>query len=223
MIQHVYERVCRARRLTDVIVATDDHRIFETVVSFGGRVWMTSSEHNSGTDRVAEVALQLDAEIVVNVQGDEPLIDPACIDTAVEPLLIDSELLIGSLKTASNAEEELYNPNVVKVVTDRNDFALYFSRSPLPYFRYGFRPSEKRPCVFFKHVGLYVYRKKFLGLLKTLKESTLEKTEALEQLRFLENGYRIKVVRYDYQSLAVDTPEDLERVQEYFRKEMPQR
>jgi 3-deoxy-manno-octulosonate cytidylyltransferase (CMP-KDO synthetase) len=214
MIQHVYERVLKASRVGEVIVATDDARIYNAVVQFGGKAAMTSSAHLSGTDRVAEVALNSDAEIIVNVQGDEPLIESQCLDAAVAPLDADSELLISTLKSAAGATEEYSNPNVVKVVTDQNDFALYFSRAPIPFYEQGLRPKREGSPLFFKHIGIYVYRRRFLELLPLLKPSVLEKVESLEQLRFLENGYRIKVVRYDYESHAVDTPEDLEQVRQ---------
>jgi 3-deoxy-manno-octulosonate cytidylyltransferase (CMP-KDO synthetase) len=195
--------------VSDVIVATDDFRILEAVKAFGGKVCMTSENHRSGTDRVAEVAGKSNAEIIVNVQGDEPLIDPGCIDAAVAPFYSDPELMISTLKSLEGAGEDLYNPNVVKVVTDQQGYALYFSRSPIP------NSSNLGAEPFFKHIGLYVYRKKFLELLPGLNPSSLEKAEGLEQLRFLENGYKIKVVNYDYQSRAVDTPEDLERLNEF--------
>ena len=216
MIQHVYERVSQARCLSDVIVATDNSRILEAVRAFGGKVCMTSDNHRSGTDRVAEVARQTKAEIVVNVQGDEPLIDPGCIDAAVEPFYSGPELMISTLKSLESAGEDFYNPNVVKVATDRAGYALYFSRSPIPFHQSKASSSDAEPQTFFKHIGLYVYRRKFLELLPGLNPSSLEKAEGLEQLRFLENGYRIKVVCYDYQSVAVDTPADLERLNEIF-------
>jgi 3-deoxy-manno-octulosonate cytidylyltransferase (CMP-KDO synthetase) len=179
---------------------------------------MTSGKHLTGTDRVAEVARDTDAQIIVNAQGDEPLIDPACIDAAIEPFYSDPRLMISTLKAWGSSEDELYSPNVVKVVTDHQGYALYFSRSPLPYFRYASNNAEKRNQAFFKHIGLYAYRRDFLDLLPGLKPSTLEKAEGLEQLRFLENGFKIKVVDYDYQALAVDTPEDLVRVNEILSK-----
>jgi len=213
MIQHVYERVSQARCVSDVIVATDDFRILDAVKAFGGKVCMTSENHRSGTDRVAEVAGKSNAEIIVNVQGDEPLIDPGCIDAAVAPFYSDPELMISTLKSLEGAGEDLCNPNVVKVVTDQQGYALYFSRSPIPFHQSNSSNFAAEP--FFKHIGLYVYRKRFLELLPGLNPSSLEKAEGLEQLRFLENGYKIKVVNYDYQSRAVDTPEDLERLNEF--------
>jgi 3-deoxy-manno-octulosonate cytidylyltransferase (CMP-KDO synthetase) len=217
MIQHVYERARQARNVDQVIVATDDVRIFETVEKFGGIARMTSAAHRSGTDRVAEVAAQCDAELVVNLQGDEPLIEPQCLDAVIEPFSADPELMISTLSKLADSAEELYNPNVVKVVVDREGFALYFSRSPIPYRRFS-RLVEKCSPLYYKHIGLYVYRRAFLEQLPKLKESSLEKAEGLEQLRFLENGYRIKVVNTPYESLAVDTPEDLQRVNDFMKE-----
>ncbi len=208
MIQHVYERVSQSKCVADVIVATDDLRIFQAVTDFGGKACMTAVHHLSGTDRVAEVAKDLEADLIVNVQGDEPLIDPHCIDAVVQPFRSEPELMILTIKSSGKLDYEFQNPHVVKVVTDRDGYALYFSRSPIP-FSFG---ETGRPGTFFKHIGLYVYRKKFLELLPKLQESVLEKCEALEQLRFLENGFRIKVVHYEYESIAVDTPTDLEKV-----------
>jgi 3-deoxy-manno-octulosonate cytidylyltransferase (CMP-KDO synthetase) len=212
MIQHVYERVSQSQRVSEVLVATDDWRIEERVRQFGGNVCRTSPNHSSGTDRVAEVALRTEADLIVNVQGDEPLIDPHCVDAAIAPFFEETDLWLSTLMTASRDEREWNNPNVVKVVVDYRNYALYFSRAPLPYYREGFKKDGAG--LFFKHIGLYVYRRKFLNLLPDLVQSRWEKAESLEQLRFLENGYRIKVVEVDYQSIAVDTPEDLVRVQE---------
>ncbi len=216
MVQHVYERSAKAQSISEVIVATDDSRIYEAVLRFGGAAQMTSSLHRSGTDRVAEVAARVDADVVVNVQGDEPLIDPGCLDAAVEPFRADPELMISTLSVVGRSEDEFRSPNVTKVVVDANGFALYFSRSPIPHWRGC--GSDEIPLHFLKHVGLYAYRKSFLMQLRFLKDSTLEKAEALEQLRFLENGYRIKVINTTYQSLAVDTPDDLERVKKFIKE-----
>jgi 3-deoxy-manno-octulosonate cytidylyltransferase (CMP-KDO synthetase) len=207
MIQHVYERVLRSKCVAEVIVATDDPRIARAVADFGGKARMTSSRHRSGTDRVAEVACQLEADLIVNVQSDEPLIDPLCIDAMVEPFYFEPELMISTLKSSGKLEEEFKSPHVVKVVTDQDGYALYFSRSPIPYYS-----GDKSGAPFFKHIGLYAYRKRFLEKLSELRESVLEKSEKLEQLRFLENGFKVKVVHYEYESIAVDTPADLERV-----------
>ena len=213
MIQHVYERALRARGVDKVMVATDDSRILEAVLNFGGLVCMTSGNHRSGTDRVAEAAKTTDAQIVVNLQGDEPLVDPECIEAVLRPFFSEADLMISTVKSPLNSEDEFINPNVVKVVTDRQDYALYFSRLPVPYFRTRTVHPNGTLAGCFKHIGIYAYRKHFLELLPTLGESPLEQAEDLEQLRFLQNGYRIKVVLFNYQSFAVDTPEDLSRLQ----------
>lgn len=210
MVQHVYERAQRAELVNRVIVATDDRRIFDAVERFGGKAVMTSESHKSGTDRLAEVAKGLDSDIIVNIQGDEPLIEPGMIDEAIRPLMEDGSIVMGSLKAEIRDETELNNPNVVKVVVDRNDFALYFSRYPIPYIR------DDSPLSLltgrFKHIGLYVYRREFLLEYAGMPQTPLEEAEKLEQLRALENGYRIKVPTTRYQSIGVDTEEDLERV-----------
>ena len=214
MLQHVYERASQARYLTSTIIATDDERVYEVARSFGARVKMTRADHPSGTDRVAEVASSENAEIVVNIQGDEPLIDPQAIDAAILPMVHDPEVVMGTLKKKIEDPREITDPNVVKVVTDRQGDALYFSRCPIPFVRGG-EPAGM-PHHHFKHVGLYTYRRDFLLEYSTLPVGPLEQAERLEQLRALENGYRIRVVETDYESLGVDTPEDLERVSRLF-------
>jgi 3-deoxy-manno-octulosonate cytidylyltransferase (CMP-KDO synthetase) len=209
MLQHVYERASQARYLTSTIVATDDDRVYEAARSFGARVRMTRSDHLSGTDRVAEVASAESAEIVVNIQGDEPLIDPSAIDAAILPLAHDPDVVMATLKKQIEIEREIADPNVVKVVTDHAGDAIYFSRCPIPFHR-------DTPGVHYKHVGLYVYRRDFLLSYSNLPVGPLERAERLEQLRALENGYRIRVVETEYESLGVDTPEDLERVAALF-------
>ena len=217
MVQWVYERAKKAKFIRDVMVATDDKRVMSAVERFGGKAVMTSSSHRSGTDRIAEAAGSLNADVIVNVQGDEPLIEPEMIDEAIKPLLAESSLLISTLKTRIANEEELKDPNVVKVVTDREGFAIYFSRLPIPYVResseFGVRSSELK-ATYYKHIGLYVYRKDFLLKFAKMKPTPLEDAEKLEQLRVLENGYKIKVVQTKYNSVGVDTQEDLERVRE---------
>lgn len=208
MIQHVYERARQARLLEEVIVATDDERIRAAVEGFGGKVAMTRSDHPTGTDRLAEVAGGLDVEIVCNVQGDEPLIDPGAIDAAIQPLLDDPSIPMSTLMAPITEERDLNDPNCVKMVVDRDGFALYFSRSLIPYPRDG--RTEGR--TFYYHPGLYVYRREFLLTYAALPPAPLEQIESLEQLRALENGYRIKCVETGYRPVAVDTPEDLERV-----------
>jgi 3-deoxy-manno-octulosonate cytidylyltransferase (CMP-KDO synthetase) len=210
MLQHVYERVAMARYLTSVIIATDDERIFEEARRFGAPARMTRADHLSGTDRVAEVASADSAEWVVNIQGDEPLIDPGAIDAAVLPLLEEPAIPMGTLKKRIEDEREIDDPNVVKVVTDRFGNALYFSRSAIPRIR------EKAPAAHYKHIGLYVYRRDFLLRYPELPVGPLEQAERLEQLRALENGHKIRVVETEYESVGVDTPEDLERVNQLF-------
>jgi len=206
MLQHVYERACQARYLTSTIIATDDERIFEAARSFGAQVRLTRSDHVSGTDRVAEVASVEEADIIVNIQGDEPLIDPDAIDSAILPLEHNPEVVMATLKKEIEAPGEVTDSNVVKVVTDRAGDAIYFSRCPIPFGRPGHPPRH------FKHVGLYVYRRRFLLRYSSLPIGPLEQAERLEQLRAIENGYKIRVVETEYESLGVDTPADLDRV-----------
>jgi 3-deoxy-manno-octulosonate cytidylyltransferase (CMP-KDO synthetase) len=217
MLQRVYERASLARYLTATIIATDDERVYAAARSFGARVVMTRADHVSGTDRVAEAASAENAELVVNIQGDEPLIDPAAIDAAVLPLAHDPEIVMGTLKKAIDDPRDIADPNVVKVVTDRNGDAIYFSRCPIPYHR-----DQASTSTHFKHIGLYVYRRDFLLRYPALPVGPLEQAERLEQLRALENGYRIRVVETEYDSLGVDTPEDLERVCKLFEASMAQ-
>jgi 3-deoxy-manno-octulosonate cytidylyltransferase (CMP-KDO synthetase) len=214
MIQWVYERTASAGHVGDVIVATDDRRIYEKVEGFGGKVVMTRADHPSGTDRLAEVAERNDADILINVQGDEPLIDGRMIDQAVEPFLVDRTLQMGTLKSRLEAIEDFTNPSIVKVVTDLQGFALYFSRSPLPWPRNFDVQNEAllQRIPLYRHVGLYVYRRGFLLAFARMKRTPLEMAENLEQLRALENGVRIKVIETDFNSHGVDTAEDLERV-----------
>lgn len=214
MIQHVFERTSLASTIDQVVVATDDSRIFDAVESFGGHVVMTNENHPTGTDRLAEAASKLDADIVVNVQGDEPMIDPRMIDQAVAPLREDASLPMGTLKTAIQDSADFVNPNVVKVVTDLSGCALYFSRAQIPFPRdfEGELAENFDSLKVYKHIGLYVYRRDFLLRYPTLPVTPLEKLESLEQLRALEHGYRIKVVETDLVSHGVDTPEDLDRV-----------
>jgi len=207
MIRRVYERAQHAAGVDRVLVATDDARIEAAVKDFGGEVVMTSPAHRTGTDRIAEVATTLEAEIIVNVQGDLPSLDPAMVAAAVAPLRADVALPMATIKTAIRSDDELRDPNVVKVVTDRDDFALYFSRSPLPYWRDGAH-GDVLP---YKHIGLYVYRRDFLLTFARLARTPLEQAEQLEQLRALEWGFRIKVVDVAAASIEVDTARDLER------------
>ncbi len=217
MLQRVYERASLARYLTATIIATDDDRVYEAARGFGARVVMTRADHVSGTDRVAEAASAENAELVVNIQGDEPLIDPAAIDAAILPLAHDPGIVMGTLRKAIEDPREITDANVVKVVTDRNGDAIYFSRCPIPYQR-----DQARPGTHFKHIGLYVYRRDFLLGYSALPVGPLERAERLEQLRAIENGYRIRVVETECESLGVDTPEDLERVCKLFEATMAQ-
>jgi 3-deoxy-manno-octulosonate cytidylyltransferase (CMP-KDO synthetase) len=216
MLQHVYERASLATYLTSVVIATDDDRVYAVARDFGARVRMTRSDHLSGTDRAAEVASAEvssaeAAEIVVNIQGDEPLISPAAIDAAILPLLHSPKLVMATLMKRIEDRREISDPNVVKVVTNRSGDAIYFSRCAIPFER---EPSAATP--YFKHIGLYVYRRSFLLAYPALPVGPLEAAERLEQLRALENGFRIRVVETEYESLGVDTPEDLERVSKLF-------
>jgi 3-deoxy-manno-octulosonate cytidylyltransferase (CMP-KDO synthetase) len=232
VIQHVYQSSLKARLADDVIVATDSEAIFAKVLSFGGKAVMTSSEHASGTDRIAEVARALDCDIIVNVQGDEPLIRPQMIDDAIS-VLEDSRASIGTLAKRTNDPGEIFDPNVVKVVFDEKGYAFYFSRAPIPYHREifnaealkrgssedklkmkEFAPDCRTAELFmFKLIGIYSYRKDVLLKLAALPPSRLETIEMLEQLRALENGFTIKVRETLFETHGVDTPEDLERIE----------
>jgi 3-deoxy-manno-octulosonate cytidylyltransferase (CMP-KDO synthetase) len=209
MVQHVVERAARATLLDEVLVATDDARIAEAVGRFGGKACMTSPTHPSGTDRIAEVVRGLPCDLVVNIQGDEPLIEPAVIDQAVGPLAGDSSINMGTLARPMGVEEAA-DPSKVKVVVDREGFALYFSRARIPYTRDDAPLPAERPYLL--HMGLYVYRRETLLRLAGLPPTPLEERERLEQLRALEHGIRIRVVVTGHQSFGVDTPADLERV-----------
>lgn len=209
ILQHVWERASQARYLQTLLIATDDETIATVARKFGAQVRMTSPTHPSGTDRVAEAASAYSHPVVVNIQGDEPLIDPAAIDAAVLALLDHDDALMGTLAKRIEDPSEIHNPNVVKVVTAHDGRAIYFSRSPIPYDRGG-------GAAYFKHIGLYTYRREFLLGYSDLPVGPLEQVEKLEQLRALENGYRIQVAETEYESLGVDTPEDLARVETLF-------
>ncbi len=212
MLQHVWERVSQARYLTSIIIATDDERVFEAARNFGARVRMTRSDHPTGTDRVAEVASADNADIIVNIQGDEPLIDPSAIDQAILPMVHELDIQMATLKKRIEDPREVTDPNVVKVITDLAGDAIYFSRLPIPYQRDASPPRGAH----FKHIGLYLYQREFLLGYSALPVGPLEQAEKLEQLRALENGYKIRCIETDYESLGVDTPEDLERVSHLF-------
>jgi len=210
MIEHVYRRAAGARGVGQVIVATDDERIANAVTAFGGAVRMTRADHRTGTDRLAEVAADLTCDVLVNVQGDLPLLDPTMIEDAISPLLADPTLQIGTLCTPILHDADYLNPNVVKVVRDAHGNALYFSRAPIPHVR----NPDARGRTAFKHIGLYAYRRTFVPTFAALPPSPLEVAESLEQLRALEHGYRIHTVVTHVESIEVDTPEDLERVRQ---------
>ena len=212
MIQHVYERSAQATIPQQVVVATDDEKVFQAVQQFGGKVVMTSSEHQTGTDRLAEVASKYaEVDVIINVQGDEPLIDPKVIDELAQEFLNDTALQMASVMSIMDTED-YQNPNAVKVVTDLNHNALYFSRSLLPYLR-----VEGKANVY-KHIGIYAYKKDFLLKFAKLEPTPLEQSESLEQLRALENGYKIKMIKTKSKFIGVDSIEDLQTVNKLLRK-----
>lgn len=218
MIQHVYERAKEARFVTDVLVASDDERISNAVAAFGGKVVMTPITIQSGSDRVAYAARSLQADVIVNIQGDEPLIKPQMIDETVQALLEDGEIHVSTPVKKIASYEELSDPNIVKVIIDENEFALYFSRAVIPFLR-SVRDQQTwiRRHRYFKHIGLYVYRKSFLLTFTQWDSSPLEQAEQLEQLRILEHGHHIKCVITEHDSFSVDTLEDLERIRRKMR------
>ncbi len=219
MIEHVYQRAAQASSLAEVWVATDDLRIQDAVKAFGGNVVMTRDNHASGTDRIAEAAAALRGEVIVNVQGDEPLLDPHEIDAVVEPFRSQPGLAMSTLAVPISDPCDIEDPGVVKVVTDAVGFALYFSRLPIPYYRASAQEHATTPRL--KHIGLYAYSREFLFRYAAMPPSSLEQAEALEQLRALEAGHRIYVVRAKQEAgedraISVDTPEDLERVRRLY-------
>lgn len=207
MLQWVWEAAKKAKILDEVIIACDDARVEEAAKSFGAKVARTSKEHQSGTDRLCEVVNPLEVKVVVNIQADEPLLDPVMLENIARPLLDDASLNMTTLMKRIDDPSEIKDPNVVKVVTDRQGLALYFSRLAIPYPR-----DKAQGPVYYKHIGLYGYSKDFLFIFKNLPESRLEKVEKLEQLRVLEAGFRIKVIETKISTVGVDTPEDLEKV-----------
>ena len=228
MIQHVYQSATKARVLDRVIVATDDRRIEAAVKKFGGEVMMTSPNHTSGTDRLAEVARKIKADLLVNVQGDLPFIAAKTITQAVRPLCRDRNIPMGTVCTAIYDKSEWCNPNVVKVLTDKARQALFFTRAPVPFRRNdginsnGKKVSSREKCYLwgYRHLGLYVYRRQFLLTFSRLRPTALEQIESLEQLRALENGYRIYVAQVDESSVEVDTPADLLRAEDYLKRRL---
>ncbi|RME01723.1 MAG: 3-deoxy-manno-octulosonate cytidylyltransferase [Calditrichaeota bacterium] len=219
MIQHVYERALQARHLARLIVATDDPRVARTVEEFGGEVQLTREDHASGSDRAGEVAAGLEADYVVNIQGDEPFISPAAIDLAIETLQARPDAMVATLIQRCKQVEQLVSPNTAKVVIDETHNALYFSRAPIPHLRDVAQPEEwleRHP--FYLHIGLYVFRREFLLDYVTWPPGKLEQAEKLEQLRILEHGYRIVCAETRYTSICVDTPEDLALAQKIWKE-----
>jgi len=236
MIEHVYRRAADARGIDAVIVATDDERIAAAVEGFGGIVRMTKATHRTGTDRIAEIANDLSCEILINVQGDLPLIEPGMISEVLHPLITDPSVTMSTLRQAMTEASEIASPHVVKVVVDKQGDALYFSRSPIPFLRDAgpakaghYVTSDHSPAkaghhladvasgfsrTVYKHIGLYGFRRDFVLTFAALPQTPLEQAESLEQLRALEHGYRIRTVATRYESIEVDTPEDLERVRQ---------
>ncbi|MDX2494205.1 MAG: 3-deoxy-manno-octulosonate cytidylyltransferase [Desulfuromusa sp.] len=215
MIQHVCERVAEAKMVGRVIVATDDSRIVTAVEDFGGEVVLTRTDHPTGTDRLAEVTEQIDSELIVNVQGDEPLIDPRMVDQAIAPLVENRQLQMGTLASQIDQIDDFHNPNVVKVVKDQSGLALYFSRAPIPWPRdlSSDQLAEALPRLgLLRHIGLYVYRRELLLDYPSWPKTPLEKLENLEQLRALERGIKLYVAETEFSCHGVDTPADLERV-----------
>ncbi len=220
MIQHTYESSLKSKLLNEVIVAVDDEKIAQVVKSFGGKSVITPKDITTGSDRIAYVAEKLPkAKIIVNIQGDEPFIKGEMIDEAIAPLLFDSAVEISTLAKRIESVSELKSPSVTKVVFDYNNNAMYFSRSPIPYVRDAQTNLERvKKGEIYKHIGLYVYRLKALLKFTSLAQTDLEMTEKLEQLRLLENGFKIKVVVTEFDNLAVDTQEDLERARTYYSR-----
>jgi 3-deoxy-manno-octulosonate cytidylyltransferase (CMP-KDO synthetase) len=210
MIQRVYERARLAKRADQVIVATDDERILKAVEGFGGEARMTRADHRTGTERVAEVAAHVAGDVFVNVQGDEPLLDPAAVDTAVSSLLEEPQASVGTVATPVKTPGDIMDPNVVKTVVDFDGNALYFSRAPIPWVR---DTGSKILVRHMKHLGLYVFQREALLEYPTLPQGELERIEQLEQLRWMENGWKIRVAEVEHDAVSVDVPADVERVE----------
>ena len=210
IVQHVYEQTAKAETISELMVATDDDRIFNAVTQFGGKAVMTSKNHVSGTDRIAEASADSECEYIINVQGDEPLIDPKVIDSIARTLIEDAGCVVATPIALIRDEAELNNPNVVKVIRDKNDYAIYFSRYPIPFIRDN---KNKKGQNFYKHIGLYGFNKNFLLQLVKYPTSSLETAESLEQLRILENGFKIKTVLTEYEAKGVDTLNDLKELE----------
>lgn len=215
VLQHVWERAKQALVLDDLLIACDDERIFQAARGFGAKVVLTAKGHLSGSDRIAEVVNPLEIRVIVNIQGDEPLVHPTMIDRLAQTLLNDDTLHMATIIKKIDDPVQINDSHVVKVVKDKDDFALYFSRAPIPFHADN---SEIKNPEYFKHIGLYGYTKDFLFTYKNLAVSDLEKIECLEQLRVLKEGYRIKLIETKYDTIGIDTPEDLERLKEYLSK-----
>ncbi len=216
MVQHVWEQAKQALVLDDLIIACDDERVARVAKEFGAKVAFTAKAHASGTDRICEVVNPLEVKIVVNIQADEPLIHPTMIDSVARALLDDSSISMATVMKAIDEPEVINDPNVVKVVIDKYNFAVYFSRAPIPFHA---KNSQVQLPVYFKHIGLYAYTKDFLFTYKNLPVSYLERIECLEQLRVIEEGYRIKVIETKHDTIGVDTPQDLEKVIKYLQRQ----
>jgi len=210
MVQRVYERAKLAESADEVIVATDDERIVKAVEGFGGRARMTRSDHRTGTERVAEVAAHVEGDVFVNVQGDEPLLDPVAVDTAIDALLQEPAAAIATVATPIKVPADIMDPNVVKTVLDFEDNGIYFSRAPIPWVR---DRDTKIQVRHLKHLGLYVFQRDALLEYPTLPQGELERIEQLEQLRWLENGWKIRVAEVEHDAVSVDVPEDVARVE----------
>ena len=218
MVQWCYESTRKCKDLDDVVVATDDSRIADAVASFGGKAVMTSPNHQTGTDRIAEAVSGMDADLIINVQGDEPFIQPSQIKMLMQ-LFDDPSTQIGTLGKRFESIEAVENPNSPKIVTDQRGFALYFSRSVIPFIRGKAHEDWLGEYPFLKHLGVYAYRREVLAEVTQLPQSSLEKAESLEQLRWLQNGYRIRVGLTDVETVGIDTPEDLQRAEEFLKNE----
>jgi 3-deoxy-manno-octulosonate cytidylyltransferase (CMP-KDO synthetase) len=210
MLQWVYENSKKSKLINEIIIATDDKRIYDAAKKFGGKAVITSKKHKSGTDRIYEAVKNIKCDIIVNIQGDEPFINAENIDRAIAPMLNNGNVKVSTIAVKIDNTADIRNPNKVKVIFDKNNFALYFSRSIIPF--------ERNKTQYFKHIGLYVYRKKFLMDYSKMKRTKLEISEELEQLRILENGYRIKVVEVKEDSHSVDTLSDLKKIKKYYKR-----
>ncbi len=222
MIQHTYNSARKSKLLDKVVIAVDDEKVFQVVKSFGAEVYMTPKDCASGSDRIALVTEQIpEAAIIVNIQGDEPFIKGKMIDEAIEPLLFDKKVNLSTLARRITNVEEMKSSSVVKVVFDYKNFAMYFSRSPIPFAREAKTNLARiQVAEIYKHIGLYVYRREVLQKFTTLRPTDLEQIEKLEQLRFLEHGYKMKIVLTEYDTFSVDTPKDLELARRFYEKHL---